>query len=434
VVSLVAGNGKKLHYAWFILIGCCFIQAGGLGGVINTAGVFLVPICDEMGFGRAEFALWLTLLYMSSSIAMPFIARILNERNFKIILNGTLLVTIVAFASAAFFAEVWQWYIIGLIIGIIGSFNFICLSPILLENWFYKKTGTAVGIAMACAAGGGAIFSILGTAIISAIGWRGAYLLIAAIVFALCMPWALFVFRFKPSDKGLLPYGYEESGADARAARPLEAGVPLKRALFTFAFVALFIFAGEDALFGGFNSNIPGFAISVGLTEFDGANMLSLGMIGCVVFSVLMGMVADRFGIEKPTYISFVVVAISLLGFIFIKNPILLYINAFIFGMSGVGIAVCVPLLVEKMFGKRNYAEILAMTRMGTGIIGSFGPTLIALSFDRTGNYTVAFIGGIIALATCRLLVFAAIKSSKKIPWDKCETSEISSPTQSKPL
>ena len=28
----------RIHYAWWILIGCCFMQAGGLGAVLDAAG------------------------------------------------------------------------------------------------------------------------------------------------------------------------------------------------------------------------------------------------------------------------------------------------------------------------------------------------------------------------------------------------------------
>ncbi|MDR1422557.1 MAG: MFS transporter [Coriobacteriales bacterium] len=415
-------KGKR-NFAWLILIGCCFIQAGGMGGIINTAGIFLIPITIDLDFGRAEFSLWLTILYLSSSLAMPFIARIINDKNFKPILITTLLISIAAFAATAFYNSVWQWYISGLILGVIGSFNFICLTPILMENWFYKKTGMAVGIAMACSALGGAIFSIGSTELIAIFGsWRIATMLVSAVVFAMVIPWAVFVLQFKPSAKGLLPYGYEESPAAAASSgsgtMPLEAGVPFKRAVFTFAFVALFIFAGIDALFGGYNSQFPGFALSVGLGEADGAFMLSLVMIGCVFFSVILGIAADRFGVAKATYVSLAVVAICLLLFVFVKGKVSLYILSFIFGMSGTGIAVCLPLLISKVFGKRDYAAILSLTRMGTGIIGSFGPALIALSFDKTGQYGAAFIGGIIVLAVCALLIFFALRPGRQIPWE----------------
>ena len=44
--------GKKIHRAWIILIGCCFLQAGGTGAILLSAGVFYVPICNELGFAR----------------------------------------------------------------------------------------------------------------------------------------------------------------------------------------------------------------------------------------------------------------------------------------------------------------------------------------------------------------------------------------------
>jgi MFS family permease len=418
-------QGVKPHYAWLILIGCCFLQAGGLGGVVNTAGVFLVPITDGLGFGHAEFALWLTLLYLSSAIAMPFIARFLNSKNFKAAIIASMLITLVAFCATSFYTQIWQWYVSGIVIGVIGSFNFICLSPILLENWFYKKTGTAIGIAMAFSAAGGAVFSILTTTLIASIGWRSTVLVLTVIIFCLIVPWVLFVFRYKPEDIGLEPYGFEAAPHTQSADKPLETGVPFRRAIFTFAFLALFIFAGEDALFGGYNAHIPAFAVSAGLTEMDGSLMLSLIMIGCVVFSVLMGIVADRFGVEKPTYLSFVIGALCFPVFIFSRNVTALYIAAFVFGISGVGVAVCVPLLVEKIFGKRDYGPILALTRMGTGAIGSFGPALIGLSFDMTSSYNAAFVGGIIALITCIFLVFAAVHTAKKIPWEQGSAPEL---------
>ena len=33
---------KKIHYAWFILAGCCIMQGAGLGLINNCSGVFSV--------------------------------------------------------------------------------------------------------------------------------------------------------------------------------------------------------------------------------------------------------------------------------------------------------------------------------------------------------------------------------------------------------
>ena len=41
---------NRLHYAWFILAGCCILQGATLGLINNCAGVFYSPICKELGF------------------------------------------------------------------------------------------------------------------------------------------------------------------------------------------------------------------------------------------------------------------------------------------------------------------------------------------------------------------------------------------------
>ena len=41
---------KKIHYAWFILAGCCIMQGASLGLINNCSGVFYSPVCEVLGF------------------------------------------------------------------------------------------------------------------------------------------------------------------------------------------------------------------------------------------------------------------------------------------------------------------------------------------------------------------------------------------------
>ena len=49
---------NRLHYAWFILAGCCILQGATLGLINNCAGVFYSPICKELGFELGKLLLW----------------------------------------------------------------------------------------------------------------------------------------------------------------------------------------------------------------------------------------------------------------------------------------------------------------------------------------------------------------------------------------
>ena len=61
---------KKFHYAWLIFLGCCCMMAGGMACVLTTAGVFYVPVCDELGFSRGEISLYLSFLNSNTAITI----------------------------------------------------------------------------------------------------------------------------------------------------------------------------------------------------------------------------------------------------------------------------------------------------------------------------------------------------------------------------
>ena len=63
---------KKFHYAWLIFLGCCCMMAGGMACVLTTAGVFYVPVCDELGFSRGEISLMKTsVVTVSDTVRSP---------------------------------------------------------------------------------------------------------------------------------------------------------------------------------------------------------------------------------------------------------------------------------------------------------------------------------------------------------------------------
>lgn len=57
----------SIHYAWIVMIGCCFLQAGALGAIMNSGGIFFVPICEDLGFDRGALALYLTFYFIATT-------------------------------------------------------------------------------------------------------------------------------------------------------------------------------------------------------------------------------------------------------------------------------------------------------------------------------------------------------------------------------
>ena len=407
------------------MIGCCFLQAGALGAIMNAGGTFIVPVCEDLGFDRGLFSLYLTVYFIATTLTYPLVSRFIEKVDFRVFLGGSFLVVMASWALMGTFTELWQWYIAGLFLGIGGALTFVVASTIVIENWFVARRGTALGIGMCGSGIGGVAFPMIDNALIEAVGWRLSYPLVALICCVIVLPWIIFVIRLHPEDVGCKPYGAEQASAIAAAAER-EKGMPAKKAIVTLAFVCVFIYAGIEALFSGYNNHLPGFAESIGYSAAFGAGILSLAQAGYTVATLVMGWVTDRIGVAASTYLTLGVTACSLVAFCFFQAEAPLMIAAFVFGMNSVIITISVPTLLTELFGKRHFAEILPYARM-SGVLGCFGAAAVGACYDLTGSYEGSFAGGIVVLAFCAILVGIALTQRKKLHalWNS-ENSELS--------
>lgn len=376
------------------------MQAGGLGAVLDAAGVFFVPVCNDLGFSRSEISLYLTFYFIATVFAMPIVGKWITKYNLNRVLSVSFSLVVAAVAAMGIYSEPWQWWISGVVFGLAGSFIFVVPTPILIGNWFRSHKGLALGAAMSFSGIGGAILSPIFTLLIEALGWREAYLIAAVIMATLVLPWTLFVFKLHPEDIGWKPYGWteeDELAEELREQKHLDKpGVPLSKALRTIPFVCMFLFAGLIAYFAGFNSHLPGFAQSVGFSALVGSSLLTAVMVGNVVEKFFVGWLNDKIGVQFTVNIQLAMVSLGFLGFILAgDNLVMLYVSAFLFGAQNSLVSVSTPLLVRQIFGERDFPAIFTYTRIGTGVIGCLGPVTVAGIFDMTGSFIPAFVLGI---------------------------------------
>ena len=88
----------------------------------------------------------------------------------------------------------------------------------------------------------------------------------------------MFIIRFKPADKGMLPYGYSEAesiGQDAGVEIAATRGVPFKVAVKSPAFIACVLFLCLVQITVCMNQLFPTYAVEVGLGAMTGGIMVS---------------------------------------------------------------------------------------------------------------------------------------------------------------
>ena len=46
---------KKFFYGWVIVLCCTLLMAVGTGIFVNCVGIFVKPVCEDLGFERGTF-------------------------------------------------------------------------------------------------------------------------------------------------------------------------------------------------------------------------------------------------------------------------------------------------------------------------------------------------------------------------------------------
>ena len=185
----------------------------------QTVGVsvFLDKIIADLGVSRAAVSLLYTLGTLAGSFSLPFVGRFIDWRGPR--------VAVVIIAALFALACVWMGFVgslAGLLVGFVlirglgqGALGLVSIHVI--NIWFVRRRGLSVGLAGVGVALATAFFPSLIEGLIGAFGWRGAYMMLGALVAVTILPVGALLFRGHPERYGLVPDGRAERDAPAEA-------------------------------------------------------------------------------------------------------------------------------------------------------------------------------------------------------------------------
>jgi MFS family permease len=431
---------KKFHYAWLIFLGCCCFNAGGLALTSSILGIYMGPMSEKLGCTTADFALFAGIAGGVSALIMPTWGRLLQTKNIRVTTSAASLFLIIGLVGLAFVTEVWHTWIIGAFMGLGWAPVLLMISPTLMGNWFSpSRRGRYLGVAAAFTGLGTFVWAPMFALIIQNFGVQTSYLINAGLMTVLLLPWALFVFKFRPEDAGLKPLGFEKDVDSTKASANLDKGMSAPHAIKTVPFWLIICSLGLCALGTGFISNGPGVAKEfLGTSGMDqtaiallGASMISAAAIGNLVGKATMGFLIDKIGIQVTFILFYVIFFVSFLLWLLAPNNVGLLVGSFLLGTHACFVSVGYPLLVRVVFGNRDYAKIYGRAGMINIALGSFSASLLAYVYQAAQTYLAVIftgIGVVVVITIAALVVFALMK---KIRWDS-EDSE--SPAEAPPV
>ena len=381
-------------------------------GLMHSYPVYLVAFIEGFGWSRAETSIAYSVSQLVAGFSSPFVGALVDRLGpRRLTLLGSLLLVLSLAASAAVTA-LWQ---VVLLYGIVMTIGANCLGLVvfvpLLSRHFVRRRGMAISIVQSANGIARGISAPLVQLCISAIGWRGTYLVQAAAMAAVALPLAALFRRAEPTERDAAP-NPAAAAADAPAAEPLPEWT-LPEAVRTPHFwllFAVYLFTGLGSFFVSLHQ--LAFAVDVGFDKLYAAGVLGTGAFLAVPGIVVTGTLSDYLGREVSAILAY---GFSILGAVFalfITSPdqhLLLWLHACFFGLTWGARGPAITAKTADLFPGPRLGTILGVITIGSGLGAALGSWGAGLIFDLSGSYRLAFIlsiasyvGGVIAFWALR--------------------------------
>lgn len=204
LASILARRG--IHYGWF-MVALTFLTTVCSSAAISLAGILVLPLIQEFGWGRADIAAVMALMLLLFAGTAPFAGAIMLRYGLCRTVATAVAMTLLGLWVTARMATLWQFSIgFGVLLGIAAGVLALALPASIANRWFTERRGLVMGILTAAFAAGQLTFMPTNAWLATEYGWRMA-LLPVAIGCALCLALYVLFGRDWPADVGIAPYG-----------------------------------------------------------------------------------------------------------------------------------------------------------------------------------------------------------------------------------
>ena len=406
---------NKIHFAWFVLIGLCITVGLGKAALNNTAGLFISPISEDLGISVGNLTLYLSISAIIIMIFLPIGGKIMAKYDARIVLTVAIILQAGSFAMFGFMNSVWGWYIFAIPLAVGGVFITVIGGPVLVERWFKKRSGMALGIMTAIGGLFGAFSQPIVGSLISDLGWRTTYYTVGIAVVIIVVPTILFLLRQSPKEKGLLPYGVDAEEHDGNN-EPQLSGIVFEEARKSPAFLLLGLFFFIITAVSSFTIHIPTYLVSQGYDVTFAGNAMASMMIGVFVGSLLFGYLSDRIGAKKTSLLAMVLGLVSIVLLLVFPDVVAaIVISLTLFGFVTSSIGTIAPTMASDLFGSRDYSQIYSTASMGLAVASIIALPAYGYIFDFTGSY-VSALYVIIAMFVANIVsIIVAFRNKEKM-------------------
>lgn len=378
--------------------------------VSASTGLFMEPLGEEFGWGRALTASGASITAAFTFLMSPFFGVMIDRWGTRwMALCGTAFAGVMIAGFSLSNGSPWLW---------VAMWTAYALGAVMIKStvWtaavssvFTAGRGLALGLTLSGTAVAQAVIPPLTNALIDDFGWRGAFVWLGlgggAIAFLACF---LFLFdgyanarRMRDLADGASPVVSRDGALlDVPGLSVAEAWRnPALQKIAVTTFIMMLI---TIAL------NIHQFEIlrSTGLSRSDAAYLSSIAGIAGVAGKLVTGWLLDRY---HARWVGGITLGVSSLAFALLMLPNLttgLILVAMVINGYTAGTKLQITsYLISAYGGMRNFGAIFGVIASLIAAGSGLGPVLAGLTYDVLGSYNLFLIAGIVGSLLCGLLI-----------------------------
>lgn len=306
---------RKFFPGWLVVASGFVIMATCYTIFVNCMSLFQPLIVSDLGITLAQYNISNAISTVVSVIGSLVIGHVADKVSGRVLGSLTVIATSAVLAGMSFVGELWQVYVLFAVSGCFAVASTRLLISLVTANWFTAKRGLAISIALSGSGFGGAILSPIVSSLIVSVGWRSAFLVLAAVCMVAALPITAYSFRTKPSEIGLKPLG-ENPGdpsvstagdKDEHTAPEVSVGWSrIKKSPAFWLLVVAFLFMGlvNGAILPNQVTNMTSVTVNGAKIVTGGhdpmwaGTVLSAYMVTVVIAKISLGAIYDRFGLR----------------------------------------------------------------------------------------------------------------------------------------
>jgi predicted MFS family arabinose efflux permease len=367
------------RYAGWRVVAACFMAAVFCWGFgLYGHGVYLAELHRLHGWPTSLISGAASLYYVISSTLVIFISDAMTRLGpRRVMLFGTCCLA-AAVALLGCISAPWQLYAVYMLLAVGAAAIHTGAISNVVGLWFDQQRGLAISLALTGASCGGIIVTPILVIAIDRFGFRNAMLTSSAIIIIAVIPF-IAAWINQPAR-----------AVSSQAAGNAAATWTRPRALHSWAFwsVAGPLALGLMAQIGFFVHQIAFLEPAIGRTQ-AGLAVMVMALAG--IFGRLgLGFFNQRLDMRLFTALSVLSQAAALVVMMLTASPVALFAAVAVFGLS-IGNMITLPaLIIQREFEPPSFGMLVGLAIAIGQFTCVFGPGLLGLARDLTGDYTAS--------------------------------------------